>query len=280
MRKLILFFWVPLLILGCKQVDNAPVAKVFHYTLYKSEVLENTPFFTSKEDSLAFMEKYVDEWITRKTLLTYANKNLTQKEQNFSAQMEQYKEQLLINAYLQKMSKDSALFAVTKKELSDFFGDIPSSEPEYKDMVKLNYIKFSNSSKLYKKIKDLFFDETDKVNAIKKLETLCADTIEYYLDSEHWFYTDFIENELPFLAKVNIDQKEKFEYVQDEYKYLVIILDKKKQLQPKITLEDRKIAQSLLQQQKKATFFKHYQDSLVQKTLLEKKATRFGFSNH
>jgi hypothetical protein len=147
-------------------------------------------------------------------------------------------------------------------------------------MLKLNYIKISNNSKLYKKIKDLFYDEADQVNSLKQLETLCADTIEYYLDSEHWFYADYIESELPFLSKAAIENTEKFEVEQDGYKYLVVILDTKRQLQPQNTQEDRKMAQLLLEQEKKSAFLMQYQDSLVQKAFSEKKAIRFGFSNH
>jgi len=274
-RKLLSFLVLILFITGCRQTDNYIVAEAFHHKLYLSEVMEKIPYFTSKEDSLLFMEQYVEAWILRQTLLAQAKNELTQKEQDFSSQIMQYKEQLLINAYLQKISSDSVLFAVSRQELADFLKETKTNEaPEYRDMVKLNYIKLSDPSKLYKQIKELFFEEKDRMKAIKQLELLCADTIEYYLDSEHWFYADFIEKELPFSFSYT-DTKEKFEIVQDGYRYLVLILDRKQQLQPKNTLEERKFAQSLLQQQKRVEFFADYKDSLVQKALLEKKAIRY-----
>jgi hypothetical protein len=111
------------------------------------------------------------------------------------------------------------------------------------------------------------------MKATKQLELICADTIEYYLDNEHWFYTDILEKELPFSFsnKENIDLKEKFDFVQDENRYLVLILDRKQQLQPKNPLEDKKMLQLLLQQQKKVEFINNYKDSLLQKALFEKK---------
>jgi len=274
-RKVLSFLALVLIVTGCKQTNNQVIAEAFHHRLYLSEVMQNIPYLTSKEDSLFFMEQYVDAWILRQTLLAQAKYELTQKEQDFSSQIAQYKEQLLINAYLQKISRDSVQFAVSRQELADFLKETKTDEaPEYRDMVKLNYIKLSNPSKIYKQTKELFFEEPDRIKAVRQLELLCADTIEYYLGREDWFYADFLEKELPFSFSYT-DTKEKFEIVQDEYRYLVLILDRKQQLQPKNAQEERKFAQSLLQQQKKAAFFVDYKDSLVQKALLEKKAIRY-----
>ena len=278
MRKFLSFLALILVVTSCRQINDSVVAEAFHHRLYLSEVVQNTPYFTSKEDSLLFMEQYVEAWILRQTLLAQAKHGLTQKEQDFSSQIAQYKEQLLINAYLQKISRDSVRFAVSRQELDDFLKETKTDEaPEYRDMLKLNYIKLSDPSKIYKQAKELFFEETDIIKAVKQLELLCSDTIEYYLDRDHWFYADFIEKELPFSFSYT-DTKEKFEIVQDGYRYLVFILDRKQQLQPKNKREERKFAQSLLQQQKKAAFFVDYKDSLVQKALLEKKAIRYPVS--
>ena len=283
MKNVIISILSVFLLLGCNHTKDAPIAKVFHHNLYFSEVLNNTPFFTSKEDSLLFMEQYIDEWIMRKTLLSYAKKSLSQKEQNFNSKIELYKEQLLINEYLQKIIRDSSLYLVTNNELTNFLNkDIQDETPEYREMVKLNYIKLSVGSKHNKKVKELFFDVNNRVNALKQLEILCADTIEYYLDSEHWFYVDFIENELlfPFSEKIFFENKEQFEFIQGGYRYYVVILDKKRQLQTRNAFEDRKMAISLLQQEKKTSFYRNFQDSLVRKSLSEKNVFRFGLPNY
>ena len=275
MRKLLLLILPLWLLVGCRQSNNYIVAEAFHHKLYLSEVMKKIPYFSSKEDSLLFIDQYVETWILRQTLLAQAKQRLPLSDQDFSSQIAQYQEQLLINAYLQKISDDSVLFAVSKNELLDFLNEIKTDEtPEYRDMIKLNYIKLSNPSKLYNQIKKLFFEENDRVSTIKQLELLSGDTIEYYLDRDRWFYADFIERDLPFsFSEVNI--KDKLDIVHDNYRYLILILDKKQQLQPKNTLEERKVAQLLLEQQKKAVFLTNYQDSLVQKALFEKKATRY-----
>jgi len=275
MRKFFVLFLVLGFILGCQQTNNPLVAEAFHHKLYLSEVMKQLPYFASKEDSVLFIEQYVETWILHQTMFAQAKQGLTQKEQKFSSQMAQYKEQLLINTYLQKVSRDTSLFTVSKTELVDFVNETKSDNAlEYKDMVKLNYIKLSNPSKNYWQIKELFFEEKDRIKSIKQLELFCADTIEYYLDGEHWFYVDFIEKELPFTFSYT-DTKNKYDIVQDGYRYLILILDKKQQLQPQNTLGDKKTAQALLQQQKKAMFFANYQDSLVQKALHEKKAVKY-----
>ena len=269
----LLIFALCCLIMGCKQSENPIMAKAFHHNLYFSEVMDEIPYFESKEDSLIFMEQYVNEWILRQTLLALAKQKLTQKEQNFSSQVQQYNEQLLMEAFLQKISRDSLLFTVPLNEI-ELHCETPS---EYREMVKLNYIKLSNPSKLYKKIKELFFAENDRMKAIAQMELLCADTIEYYLDDEHWFFTDILEKEFPFSLsnERGVENKEKLDFLQDKNRYLVLILDRKQQLQPKNSLDDKKILQSLLQQQKKIEFIKNYQDSLVKKALLEKKAIKY-----
>ena len=279
MRKILsVLVFILAFVTGCKRGADPVVADAFHRKLYLSKVLEKIPYASTKEDSLLFMEQYVKEWILRQTLLAHARSKLTQKEQDFSYQMEQYYETLLINSFLQKVSRDSALFIVSKTELLGFINETKTDNtPEYIDVVKLNYVKLSKNSKLYKQIKELFFDEKNRVKAIKQLELLCADTIEYYLDGEHWFYTDFIERELPFsFYKFEKDNnKDKLDILQDEYRYLIYILDRKQLLQPKNTLIDRKVAYSLLQHQKRNSYISIFQDSLVNRAVSEKKVTRY-----
>ena len=273
MRTSRIFFVLFLLFVlaGCKQSDNTIVAKAFHHNLYLSDLIAKIPYSESKEDSLLFMEQYINDWILRQTLIENAKKELTQKEQAFSSQLKQYKEQLLINAFMQKISSDSTLFAVSLKDIILESDNNSGEVPEYREMVKLNYIKLSEPSKLYRKIKELFFEEKNRIKATKQLELICADSIEYYLDNEHWFYTDILEKDLPFSFSGNIDNKDKFDFVQDENRYLVLILDRKQQLQPKNLLEDKKTLQLLLQQQKKVEFINNFKDSLVQKAIIEKK---------
>lgn len=267
-----------MLVAGCKQPIDTVVAEAFHNKLYLSEVIEKIPSLASKEDSLQFMEQYVEEWILRQTLLAQAKRKLSQKAQNFSSQIEQYQEQLLINAYFQKISNNAALFEVSKKELDEFLNETQTDDvPKYRDMVKLNYVKLSNPSKLYRKIKNLFFDDTDRAKSLVQIEQLCADTIEYYLDSEHWFYVDLIERDFPFSLSdlITNNSREKIDIVANENRYLILILDKKQQMQHRNVLEDKKMAQSLIQQQKRDMFITNYQDSLLKDALLNKKAVRY-----
>ena len=274
MRRIFAFI---VLVLGifaaCKQTHDPVVAEAFHRKLYFSEVVEKIPYTVSKEDSLQFIEQYVTDWVLYQTMLAKAKRTLTKSEQDFSTQIAQYEEKLLIDRYLQNISSEPNSFAVSQNELRNFLNATQTGETqEYREMLKLNYIKLSNPSKLYKKIKELFFAENDRLNALQQLEAICADTIEYYLDDAQWFYTDFLEKELhfSFQNKVNIVPGAKFDFVQDGNRFLLFIVDIKQQLQTK-SLEDIKMAQLLLQQQKRTEFLINYQDSLVKKALLEKK---------
>jgi hypothetical protein len=273
-RKLFALIFVLVSLLSCKQNDPL-VAEAFHHKLYLSEVKAQLPCFSSKEDSLLFMEQYVEAWILHQTMLAHALQNLTQQEQNLVPQMKQYKEQLLINACLQKLSSQTSQFAVSHADITDFLNETkPEKAPEYRNMVKLNYIKLSENSKLYWQIKDLFFDEKDRAKAFQQLELLCADTIEYYLDGDHWFYADYIEKDLP-LTFSNENIKDKHDIVREGYRYLITVLDRKKQLQSQNVYEDRKMAQALLLQQKRIVFVNNYQDSIVKKAINEKKAIHY-----
>lgn len=279
MRNLLSFFVIALaLSTGCAFKSDSIVAEAFHNKLYLSEVIEKIPFMASKEDSLLLMEQYVEEWILRQTLLVQAKKELAHKEQNFSSQMVQYKEQLLINAYFQKISNTPDIFQISQDELNIFLKDTKADEtPKYREMVQLNYIKLSNPSRLYKRIKELFFSDTDRAKSLAEIELMCADTIEHYLDNEHWFYTDQLENELPFSYSELTKKGEqvKLDIIQNGYRYLILILDKKQQFQTINVYKDKEIAKLLLQQQKRAAFVKNYQDSLIRRAIIDKNAVRY-----
>ena len=83
---------------GCKNDESASplVAKVYGYELHMDDLAGLVGEGVSEEDSIAIVDNYVDQWVRQTVMLAKAEKNV---KEDFSRQMNEYRNSLLIYAY-------------------------------------------------------------------------------------------------------------------------------------------------------------------------------------
>lgn len=135
MRNITLFIFVLIAITSCKtkkqeQSTKKPIAKVYDNLLYYSDIQDIMDYGISKEDSEINVNNYVNKWIKQKLLLNKAELNLSEKDLDVSRQIKEYRTQLIINKYEQK---------IIEQKLDTSFNDVE---------IKEYYKKYSNNFKL------------------------------------------------------------------------------------------------------------------------------------
>ena len=268
MKKYIaLFFICFLLFYACNIPENKVVAEVSNHKLYLSEVLATLPENIFAEDSLIRVQTYIENWTKEKIILSHAKQSLTYKEKNFDKELANYYDLLLMEAYLKKITADSSRFKVTDKELQEFIKQYSGTQPVSREVVKLNYVKLPKNSRIATQIRDILFNEERRLQGRDKLELLCADSVEYFIDSDVWLLLDYVESEFPFDIEEREQLLSKNKYIDiedDTYRYLLVFLDYKVQYLPTETYEITAMARKMLMQQKKIAFINHLKDSLYQ----------------
>jgi hypothetical protein len=262
--------------LTCRQPADVPVVEIYNQKLYLSEIQALLPDGISQEDSLVQVRKYIDEWIHHQIMLREANRLLSATERNFEKELQQYRQTLLIQAYLEKLTSDTSQFSYSNEELSAFFNKYELDFQEENKFVRLNYIKISPKQKQYKELKNILFDDTKRIMEKARIEELCGNTIEYFITDHTWLNVENIHSNLSaqFADLDSLPKNYKMEITEGNYSYLIVLLEIKKERKSIENTAAFSAAKAMFLQEKKAAFIKEHIDSLY------KEAVKFNLIIH
>lgn len=219
-RLIVLFFVVILSLNACsyftlkKDKDNPILAKVYEETLYFNDIQSIIPKSLSKEDSLVFLNNYVNNWARQRLLLYKAKQNLNEQKLAFDKQVEQYKEDLFINKYKEAVIKQYLDTVVTQGDIEEFYKKNQDNFKLNETLVQIKYIQFGNNVLNPNEFIRLFKSHSKK--DLNKLDDLHLQLKSASLNDSLWIrYSDaidkipFLKNENPALVlkKMNIIEK-------------------------------------------------------------------------
>lgn len=265
-KTFLLLLTTSILVTSCSNRRDKVVAQVYYHKLYQSEIAKAMPKGLSPNDSLALVNDFIDDWIREQLLLHEAEKGLSVKEKNFDKQLEEYRNNLLVNTYYEKLISDTSSFKITEKDLKDFMKSFDKRYTVDKEIVRINYVKLSKDSKLIEPVKSILFSETKRISDKEVLTKMLGDSIEYMIDDEAWLYLDDIQNEVSF--DITRDVASNHKYVEKDVgdsHYLLVILDYKNQRSVNETEEELAAAKMMLLNQKKQQFIEKHVDELFKK---------------
>lgn len=260
MRKSALFILLLALFAACSDSSDSVVAEVYENKLYLSEVQGQIPEYLTGKDSAEFARKIIDDWTVNQLLLHEAHKELTASERDFTKELTELRNDLMIQAYCRKITADTTLFPVSDEEVREFMKTYGLDYSVEKEIVRLNYVKLPKKSKLIAKIKPILSDDDRRQTEKPLIEKLCADSVEYFIDDDKWLYLEDIEVEFPLQVKEKEQLKDENRFIEvedDEYHYLVVLLDyRKKQTAAESGAANYENARNMIRQQKRVRFIK------------------------
>lgn len=269
MRKLLwLLVLANLLLASCQQNNDRVVAQVYSHKLYASEVQKQLPSGMTTDDSLAFAARYIDSWISEQLLLAEAENELSMRDKQFQKEMAEYRNSLIRNRYLEKVTSDTSAFYVTDNEVRATIAQARTNFVNEKEIVRLNYVKVAAKSPIKEKVKEILFDETKRLLEKEKLAELCADSVEYFIDDDTWLFWDDIQLEVDIELKVPdgaFNQPQYIEKTTGESCYLIVILDYKSEQTGADSRDYFESVRTMLIQKKKTEFINQKLDELYQK---------------
>lgn len=268
-RFILLLCLLSLCLSSCKQKDTV-VAEAYHAKLYLSQLAAQIPDSFSPADSAQLAQILIEDWIKQQIILHEAKQALPLKSQNFEKEIDEYKNTLLVNTYFNFLTSDSGQFTVSDDELEQFIKKYESRYTVNREIIKINYVKTARDSKLIKELKELLFDDDQRTEEKQRIEELCADSIEYFLEDNTWLYLDDIQNEFPIEIKNKesiLSQNKYIETEDSDYHYLIVFLDYKSRRTINETEEEIAAARMMLTQQKKQNFVNQKIEELVQKSM-------------
>lgn len=244
------------------------MAQVYNHKLYASEVRALLPSGLTTDDSLAFARRIVDSWISEQIILSEAEKKLTMRDKNFQKEMAEYRNSLICNKYLEKITADTNLFYVTDEEVRAVIAQARTNYVNEKEIVRVNYVKVAKNSPIKEKVKEILFDEDRRLLEKERLAELCADSIEYFIDDDTWLFWDDIQLEVDIDIQnrtENFNQPEYIEKNSNDACYLIVVLGYKSEQTGADSRDYFESVRTMLIQKKKTEYINKTIDELYRK---------------
>ncbi len=185
-------------IVACKsspEPGEVAVARVYDSYLYVKDLNGKLPANISPADSTVLIKEYIDNWIKQQLLIKQAEKNLSDEDKDFTQQLEDYKNSLLIYKYETQLIKQSLDTLITENEIADYYEKNKSNFELKENIVKVIYVKIPRAVPMT--VPKLYIG-SDKPADRKKLQDFCVKyAVNYYLDDQNWLLFNDILKEIP-----------------------------------------------------------------------------------
>ena len=229
-RSIISLTIAALLATGCHQpVDDSPlVAAVYGRELHQSALEGLVGEGVSREDSIAIVSNYVEQWIRQNVILTKAEKNIGD---DFERQLREYKNSLLIYAYEQQIINQLLDTNITEQQIAEYYEQHKDDFRLKNAIVKAVYVTVPSKSPAVAKLKSIIGTHNFGDREIMELESVASrNGLTGYYDIGTWipFYT--LQGVVPIITyNENLYLKQNHSIVlhDEENTYLVRIVDYK-----------------------------------------------------
>jgi hypothetical protein len=231
LKKTILFLLV--LLSACSDLfqsneDDRIIARANDKYLRISELSERIPDGLSERDSITLAENYIAKWIQSEILIQKAKESLTSEDQDFTRQLEEYRNSLLLFALEQKLVSQYLDTVVSPAEIESYFLQNRGQFELKGNIVKFDFVKIIRKSRHVREFRNLLKSESP--DYYDKLAPFAEKNATDYWFAKEWVAFNELLNEMP----LEVDNQALFlrrttyaETDDEEFYYLLRINDYK-----------------------------------------------------
>lgn len=175
--------------------DDPAVARADDKYLRISELAEKIPDGLPEKDSITLAQNYITKWLQQEILLQKARENLTQAEQDFSKQLEDYKQSLILFTFEQKLVSLFLDTVVSEEEIENYYLENKNQFELKGNIVKFDYIKLGKKSRQLRDFRKLMKSEDPE--DVPGLQSLAEKNATDYWFAREWVAMNNLLDEIP-----------------------------------------------------------------------------------
>lgn len=126
--------------------DEDSIARVNNTYLDRANLAGIVPPGTSARDSLVMVKNYINNWIRNQLILEHAEGNLTEEQQDFTSQLEEYRKSLVIYTFEQKLINQNLDTTIREEEVETYYEQNKANFELRDNIVKVIMFKISSDS--------------------------------------------------------------------------------------------------------------------------------------
>ena len=202
MRRLsfLILLALGLTVMGCRDYlvksDRIVVAECYGNKLYAEDLAGVVPSDANRMDSLSRVNAFVDSWIRRQLLIHQAEKNLTPEQLDFSKQLQEYRNSLIIYAYETQLIEQDLDTVVEEDEILEYYEGNKQNFQLRSTMVKVAYVILQSDTKHKKEFQHLMANpDTLMLPQLYAMADHAA--VASFLDVDQWVRLDDLLSQIP-----------------------------------------------------------------------------------
>lgn len=234
MQKNIIYIITIVLFVSCEfpmkfkgEETKKAVAKVYDKTLYQSDIDVVLASNLGKNDSILFVENYINSWAKQQLLLHQAELNLKDETISFEKLVSDYRATLYINAYKEALVLNKLDTIVTDYQVEKYYVSNHDNFKLNEELVQLKYLHTDKNRTDKKGLIKLF--KSNKLSDTDSLQLRAIEFKSFNFNDSIWIkYSDLLDeiDYLKSLNKKNILKKSNFLQKEDSLGlYLITIKD-------------------------------------------------------
>lgn len=231
MKHIAAYLFILIALSGCNNITTHPnskvLARVHDKYLYLDDIRSTIPRGISVRDSISMLRNIVNDWVKTNVMIYQAKKNLPSEQLDFSKQLDEYKNSLIIYTYETNLIDQNLDTIVSEKEILDYYNAHLSDFELKENIAKVAYIVIENNFEIESQL-DTIFSLNDSI-IIDSLESITEIYgITYNTDTSIWIPYFDIQKIIP-IETYNIEHfLNNNRYVKietDRYVYYALFFD-------------------------------------------------------
>lgn len=257
-----------------KKNTGVVLAKAFDNTLYDYDLVGIVANGTSVKDSILIAENYIENWVQQQIIVHQAEKVLSNNEKNFSKQLEDFRNSLLVYNFDNNLIIQSLDTIVSDNEINKYYEEHTQEFELKSNIVKVLYVKIAKKSPFVSQFKQFINKYSDNPKERLKLADLAQKQANnFFLDDQNWLQFDELLKEVPiktFNQEQFLSNNKTIEIVDEEFIYLLNIKEfKTKESTSPLNFEKDNI-KNIIIQKRKLKVVKDAHDALILKAKTDK----------
>jgi hypothetical protein len=178
-----------------------PIAHANDAYLYKDELIGIViPGTTSKEDSIARVDAYINSWIRKQLLIQEASRKIDINEAEVERKILDYRYSIIAYEYQSYYIKQHLDTLVSEESIASYYKENIDNFILKQNIVQATFIKVPKNAPRTKRVKELIFSKKDK--DVNELKTYCLSfSSAYHISDSVWMVFDELVRNSP-LAEI------------------------------------------------------------------------------
>lgn len=243
-------------------VQGKPLARVGDRYLYASDIDQLGLSYATPADSARMVRDYIDSWIRRELMYTYALENLPPDKQNVDQLIEDYRKSLLIYRYEREYIEQNLDTSLSSEEARAFYEANKQNFLLTENLYRIQYIKVAVDAPHQDSIP--VWIKTDDPFVLLRWEQYVDEFgIDYNINDSTWMSRSAVINVLPFMAEYA--QWPLYTLIEEEvtpYHYYVWITEERIKDQPAPFRYVRQEVERMIINRRKLDLKKEFNDNI------------------